>query len=200
MLKTIERVTGQKITIEKLPTVADLRARRLELTRSAIEESLVEAADLERFRVVVDALAGEHDVVEIALAAIKLAHEASATGDDDEEEIPEVKPRGEGRPSGPGGGSSGGRARDPRASRVFVGAGRTMGVRPSDLVGAITGESSVSGREIGAIEVSDRFSLIEVPEARIDEVIAALRSSTIKGKKATVRRDRPGPPPQRKRR
>jgi ATP-dependent RNA helicase DeaD len=83
---------------------------------------------------------------------------------------------------------------------VFVGAGRTMGVRPSDLVGAITGESSVSGREIGAIEVSDRFSLIEVPEARIDEVIAALRSSTIKGRKATVRRDRPGPPPQRKRR
>ena len=200
MLKTIERVTGQKITIEKLPTVADLRARRLELTRSAIEESLVEATDLERFRVVVDALAGEHDVVEIALAAIKLAHENSGTGDDDEEEIPEVKPRGEGRPAGSNGGGSGGRARDPRASRVFVGAGRTMGVRPSDLVGAITGESSVSGREIGAIEVSDRFSLIEVPEARIDEVIAALRSSTIKGKKATVRRDRPGPPPQRKRR
>jgi ATP-dependent RNA helicase DeaD len=199
MLKTIERVTGQKITIEKLPTVADLRARRLELTRSAIEESLVEATDLERFRVVVDALVGEHDVVEIALAAIKLAHEASGTGDDDEQEIPEVKPRGEGRPSTSGGGP-GGRPRDPRASRVFVGAGRTMGVRPSDLVGAITGESSVSGREIGAIEVSDRFSLIEVPEARIDEVIAALRSSTIKGKKATVRRDRPGPPPQRKRR
>jgi ATP-dependent RNA helicase DeaD len=200
MLKTIERVTGQKITVEKLPTVADLRARRLELTRSAIEDNLVEG-DLERFRVVVDALAGEHDVVEIALAAIKLAHEASSTGDDAEEEIPEVKARGEGRPGGSHGATgAGGRARDPRASRVFVGAGRTMGVRPSDLVGAITGESSVSGREIGAIEVSDRFSLIEVPEARIDEVIAALRSSTIKGRKATVRRDRPGPPPQRKRR
>ncbi|MDA0160943.1 DEAD/DEAH box helicase [Solirubrobacter ginsenosidimutans] len=201
MLKTIERVTKQKITIEKLPTVADLRARRLELTRSAIEETLVEGVDLERFRVVVDALAGEHDVVEIALAAIKLAHEAAGSPDEDEEEIPEVKPRGPERErGGTHGGVRPGRERDPRASRVFVGAGRTMGVRPSDLVGAITGESSVSGREIGAIEVSDRFSLIEVPEARIDEVIAALRGSTIKGKKATVRRDRPGPPPPRKRR
>src|SRR4051812_23852458 len=160
MLKTIERVTKQKITIEKLPTVADLRARRLELTRSAIEETLVEGTDdLERFRVVVDALAGEHDVVEIALAAIKLAHEAAGSPDEDEEEIPEVKPRGPDRErGGTRGGVRPGRERDPRASRVFVGAGRTMGVRPSDLVGAITGESSVSGREIGAIEVSDRFS------------------------------------------
>ena len=40
MLKTIERATGQRIAIEKLPTVADLRARRLELTRAALEETL----------------------------------------------------------------------------------------------------------------------------------------------------------------
>ena len=33
MLKAIERLTGQRITVEKLPTVTDLRARRLELTR-----------------------------------------------------------------------------------------------------------------------------------------------------------------------
>src|SRR3954465_15160393 len=37
MLKTIERVTRSKIAVCKLPTVADLRTRRLELTRSAIE-------------------------------------------------------------------------------------------------------------------------------------------------------------------
>ena len=42
MLKTIERVTRQPIAIEKLPTVADLRARRLELTRAALREILLE--------------------------------------------------------------------------------------------------------------------------------------------------------------
>ena len=78
MLKTIERATGQRITIEKLPTVADLRARRLELTRSALEQTLA-GGGLDEFRVVLDTLAGEYDVVEIALAAVKLAHEASVS-------------------------------------------------------------------------------------------------------------------------
>jgi ATP-dependent RNA helicase DeaD len=65
-------------------------------------------------------------------------------------------------------------------------------VRPQDLVGAITGESRLRGGEVGAIEITDRFSLVEVPEAAADEVIAALRRTTIKGRKATVRRDRSG--------
>jgi ATP-dependent RNA helicase DeaD len=63
-------------------------------------------------------------------------------------------------------------------------------MRPQDLVGAITGESQLTGREIGAIEIQDRFSLVEVPLEAADNVIAALRSSTVKGKRATVRRER----------
>ena len=93
MLKTIERVTKQRIAVEKVPTVADLRARRLELTRAALHESLLED-DLEHFRVVVETLADEFDVMEVALAAVKLAHEASGAAAD-EEEIP----RGRSRPA-----------------------------------------------------------------------------------------------------
>ena len=75
-------------------------------------------------------------------------------------------------------------------TRVFVGAGRTDRVRPQDLVGAITGETGLSGRDIGAIHLGDRFAIVEVPAAAAEEVIAALRATTIKGKKPTVRRDR----------
>ena len=189
MLKTIERVTRSKITVEKLPTVADLRARRLEMTRSAIEELLVEG-DLDRFRVVLDALTDEHDVVEIALAAVKLAHEASGQPDDDEAEIPEVRePRAK---------TANAKASRRNMTRLFIGAGRTAGVRPGDLVGAIAGESGVSGQAIGSIEVSDRFSIVEVPDEHAQEIIAALRNSTIKGKKAAVRRDRTAPPKKRR--
>jgi ATP-dependent RNA helicase DeaD len=189
MLKTIERVTRSKITVEKLPTVADLRARRLEMTRSAVEELLVEA-DLERYRVVLDSLADEHDVVEIALAAIKLAHEASGQPDDDEAEIPEVR---EPRAKTPNA-----RAARRSMTRIFIGAGRTAGVRPKDLVGAIAGESGVSGQAIGAIEVSDRFAIVEVPDEHAQEIIGALRATTIKGKKVAVRRDRTAPKRQRR--
>ena len=75
-------------------------------------------------------------------------------------------------------------------TRLFIGAGRAAGVRPKDLVGAIAGESGLAGREIGAIEIADRFSLVEVPSDRADEVIAAMKRTTIKGRKATIRREK----------
>ena len=78
MLKTIEKVAGAPIVVEKVPTVADLRARRLDLTRAALRESLLtDDGDLDRFRVVVETLTDEFDLVEVALAAVKLAHEAA---------------------------------------------------------------------------------------------------------------------------
>ena len=88
MLKTIERVAGAPISVQQVPTVADLRARRLDLTRAALRESLL-GDDLDRFRVVVETLTDEFDLMEVALAAVKLAHEAGGAVDDDEE-IPQV--------------------------------------------------------------------------------------------------------------
>jgi ATP-dependent RNA helicase DeaD len=75
-------------------------------------------------------------------------------------------------------------------TRLYIGLGRTAGVRPGDLVGAITGEAGLSGRDIGAIEIAQRFSLVEVPAPSADDVMAALRASTIKGRRPTVRLDR----------
>jgi ATP-dependent RNA helicase DeaD len=201
MLKAIERLTRQRITVESVPTVTDLRARRMELTRAALQASL-EDDDLDRFRVVIESLTEEFDIQSVALAAVKLAHEA-AGGDVDEEEIPSVAraPQAErpergaprrGPGSGPGGGSGGGRPSDAAVTRLFVGIGRRAGLRPQDLVGAIAGESGLSAREIGAIQITDRFSLVEVPEPAADMVIAALQRSTIRGRRPTVRRERYG--------
>jgi ATP-dependent RNA helicase DeaD len=198
MLKTIERATRQPIALEKLPTVADLRSRRLEQTQAALREILVQG-DLNDFRPVVESLGEEFHLYEVALAAVKLAHEASGPARE-EEELPEVEliPAS----SASGGGSGGGRRKaagpDQRrvrsaqggTTRLFVGTGRAAGVRPADIVGAITGESYLSGRDIGAIEIADRFSLVEVPEAAADDVVAKLRRISIKGKKTTVRRER----------
>ncbi|MER7167081.1 DEAD/DEAH box helicase [Micromonospora sp. NPDC000207] len=195
MLKTIERVTGQRIAIDKMPTVADLRTRRLELTQAALRESLLED-DLTPFRVIVESLSDEFDLMEVALAAVKLAHEATLPGSTDEdEEIPQVavRPNRENRPGMDARGDRRpGRPRTAGTTQVFVGLGRRAGVRPQDLVGAITGETQISGRDIGSIEIADRFSLVEVPTAVAEEVIAGLRASTIKGRRATVRRDRDG--------
>jgi ATP-dependent RNA helicase DeaD len=195
LLKAIERVTKQKITPATLPTIADLRARRLELTRAGLRESLL-ADDLDRYRVVIESLADEFDIVDVALAAVKLAHEASGVETDDEDIPPVTEPVGRARPQRRDAdrrGARRGQPADGRVVRLFFGVGRGAGIRPQDLVGAITGESRLSGRDIGAIEIADRFSLVEVPEQAADEVISAMRRSTIKGKKPTVRRERDTP-------
>jgi ATP-dependent RNA helicase DeaD len=197
MLKAIERHTGSRIEVDRIPTVADLEARRLELTREALEESLLEG-DLDRFRAVVEAVSDDHDIVEVALAAVKLAHEATV-GTEDGEELPDVRLHEE-RPARRSGGQEGGqrRAKDrggrrpPPAemSRIYVGVGREAGIRPKDLVGAIANETSLAGRDIGTIEITRNFSLVEVPTPAMQEVISALGRSTIKGRKASIRPDR----------
>jgi ATP-dependent RNA helicase DeaD len=192
MLKTIERATKQKIAVEKIPTVADLRARRLDLTRAALRESLLDD-DLDGFRVVVESLAEEFDVMEVALAAVKLAHAATG-GPDDDEDIPDVAvsapPERRARTARPDRSQRAGAGGGPGATRLYVSLGREAGLRPQDLVGAITGETSLSGRDIGAIEISGRFSLVDVPEDAADEVIESLRGTKIRGRRATVRRER----------
>jgi ATP-dependent RNA helicase DeaD len=197
LLKTIERATRRPIAIEQLPTLADLRARRLEQMRAALRKIVLED-DLDAFRAVLEPLSAEFGIYEVALAAAKLASEASGTASD-EEELPEIdlaalEDRGgrrkatgrdqrRGRPAGKGPAGKG-------TTRLFVGTGRSSGVRPQDLVGVIARKSNLSGKEIGAIEIADRFSLVEVPEAAADDVVAALRQVSIKGRKATVRRER----------
>ena len=199
MLKTIERVTGQPITIERMPTVADLRNRRLEATQAALRETLIDGG-LDAFKAVAEPLVQEFSPFEVALAAVKLAYEAKH-GARDEADLPAPEPAADDRggPRRTGGPRSSGRRDRPAASgttRLFVGTGRSAGVRPQDLVGVITGKSNLSGRDIGAIEIADRFSLVEVPEAAADDVVAALQQASIKGRRANVRRERyEGRPP-----
>jgi ATP-dependent RNA helicase DeaD len=126
---------------------------------------------------------------------VQLAH-AAVAGDGDDRVIPAVTtahhdPRAT-RPLK----SARGRLVPPEESnagnmaRLFVGAGRRAGIRPGDLVGAITGEAGIQSRAIGAIEIADGFSLVDVPEEMVDDIITALRATKIRGLKPTVKRDR----------
>jgi ATP-dependent RNA helicase DeaD len=191
-LENIERLTGQEFDIAKVPTVADLRERQIELTVAAVREALA-AVDLEDFNVVLHALAGEDSDRNIALAAIKLVHE-SRGATLDEREIPDASDRLRGAP----------KQRKPATRRsdrgkdahregaatgfVHVSLGRRAGMRPGDLVGAIANETGLSGREIGPIRIADAYSVVGVPEDSVDHVVATMQSTTMRGKRVRVRR------------
>ena len=197
LLFNIEKLTKQKIAIERVPTVADLRARQIEQTVTAVREALA-SDDLDDYNDVLNALSGDHNIRTIALAAVKLAHEASGATVD-EAEIPDFShkidrgPRPDrverpahkgGRPAAAGhrgGGTVG-------TGFIYVALGRKAGIRPGDLVGMIANESNLTGREIGPIKITENYSIVGVPEARVDDVIGSLRSSLLKGKRPNARR------------
>ena len=243
-LRNIEKLTRQKIEFATLPTTADLQAKRLELTRTALQELLIEG-DLDQFRVVVESLGHDHDIVDIALAAVKMAHTAGGNATEEGEDIPtprSLEPRYgketgatrgpvKGRDTGDFGGRNSGvrdrGARNPGARRrdvddhgapsplraraeriaaerdgkhprkvsssglgmvrLHLDLGRDSGLRPQDLVGAITNEAGVTGRAVGAIEISDRHAIVEVAEEVAQDVMAALRRSLIRGNRPIVR-------------
>jgi ATP-dependent RNA helicase DeaD len=86
LLRNIEAFTKQKIEIARVPTVADMRARRLERTKAALRERVV-AGGFDDVRAVVESLAEEFDVMDVAAAAVKMA-ETAAGAKEDEREIP----------------------------------------------------------------------------------------------------------------
>lgn len=198
LLHNIEQHTRRKIVIEAVPSVHDLRARRLEITRDALTEA-IEAGGLDAFRSIVESLASEHDVFDVAAAAVKLvdgARDGAMSGEEDIAKVESAPRRPERTFSAaraiPSSERSGPRLR-PKSSdvtRIYIGVGRSAGIRPADLVGAIANEARISSRDIGHIDIADRFSLVEVPGQAADAIIVALRGASIRGKKVLVRRDR----------
>ena len=248
LLRNIERLTGKRIELGSLPTVADLRARRLELTQATLREALLRGGT-DGARVVVETLSAEFDVMAIATAAVHLMQEASdrvvaGSGATDapspapfHEKKPHARPPREPRferetpkparpahpPREPAPAAAEAKVvpretkdapndlaprlapaeprppmvRKPRRDRgteefvrIYISAGRVGGVRPGDLVGAITGEASTSGDAIGTIELSDRFSLVEVRASEADAIVAAINGASIRGKRVTASRYR----------
>ena len=226
LIGNIERLTGRRLDMRSVPTIADLRARQLESTQNALRETLA-AGGGEPFRVVVESLGREFDVLDIAAAALKLAHEAdervsrqraSAPGAQGpsafeapaytdrpgrKEQTDRPARRDTERPSSRPARPSAERAARPADrgplpatapvafTRIYISIGKEAGVRPGDLVGAITGEAKIDGTDIGAIEVAERHALVDARKSRADEVLVALRTTTIRGKKVTASRYRP---------
>ena len=206
LLRGIERVVGQPIAVARVPTVADLRARRVELLRSAILETIQED-EFELYREAVLPLVEQFDPIDIAAAAAKLAADATRGEEPENEvEIPQwenrpARPRDDNRGprgrrdhyEGGDGGRDGGSRRPPRGrngemTRLFIGVGRRRGIRPGDIVGAIVGEAKIPSEGIGAIEIADQFTLVEVAESMADDVLNAMRNATLKGRPFNIRR------------
>jgi ATP-dependent RNA helicase DeaD len=190
LLRNIEQATRQRIAICTVPTPRDVKARRMDMTKGSVRDAIT-AGDLDAYRAVAESLASEFDPMDVAAAAIRLAHEASEGegGSEDDVHIPVIESfarpeRGRGRPE----------THD--MVRIYISGGTRMGMRPADLVGAIANEARVNPRTIGAIEILEAQSFVELPARDVDRTIEALRGATLRGRKLKVYRDRGTEPPK----
>jgi ATP-dependent RNA helicase DeaD len=187
-LRTIETFTGQRMTQAKLPTPADVYARR-DARFSAQLETLLAEPDLGRELSMVDTLleAG-FDATQIAAAAIRFARAGEAQRP--VEEIREAKERVERereRSSEWSRKKSNGR-NEPGMVRLSLNAGRSHGIQPGDVVGAIAGETGIPGRAIGAIDIHADETFVDVKDIHVDRVLKQMQKRMLRGRQVTLKR------------
>ena len=71
-------------------------------------------------------------------------------------------------------------------TRLFLSLGRKDHIMPRDIVGAIAGEANIPGKTIGAIDIYDKFTFVDVPERDARTVLRAMDGNTIKGKAVQI--------------
>ncbi len=81
-----------------------------------------------------------------------------------------------------GGRGGRGRSQDNGMARLFLNVGRDQNIKPGDVLGAIAGESGISGRMIGSIDMYDKYTFVEVPEDCAGEVLECMKRVKIRGK------------------
>ena len=80
----------------------------------------------------------------------------------------------------------------PNEVELFVGAGRALGVRPGDLVGALAGDAGISGGDIGRIQVGERSSFVGVSRAIAAKVLEGRTTLNVRGRDVKLSLAQPG--------
>lgn len=70
--------------------------------------------------------------------------------------------------------------------RLFINVGSNNKIQPKHIVESIASSTGLSGKLIGAIDIYDKYTFVEVPGKYAAEVMEAMRNNTLKGKKINV--------------
>lgn len=167
-LREIMRYANVKIALEHMPSQDDVEESKLVKLADQLRVMLA-AGGYERYARTVEQVMGEeYTALDVAavLLSMQTGTDLAAVAKEAAIELPEPDANG--------------------MVRLQFSVGREHGVTARDLVGAIAGESGISGRAIGAIDIYGSNSCVEVPAEQAREVISIMRSVPIRGQQVTV--------------
>lgn len=210
MLRTIERSTNSRISPMKIPSPETVAERRL----SRLGEQLAETinGDLDFMKEAVAQLCQQLEV-DTDLLAAALLHQVQqerplqlpAIQERARDERSERTDRGSER-SDRGGERGERRSREPRPMpaslgtaealkdnpdlkmcRYVIDVGRENGVGVGNIVGAIANEANIDSRYIGAIQLYDAVTTVDLPDGMPKDVLQHLRKVRVCGKPLNIR-------------
>ena len=186
-MRTIETFTGQRMTLGKLPTPAQVYALRESQFAQKLENMLGESDPGRELSVVNTLLEAGYDAAEVAAAAIRMARAGEAQRPVEEIHEPKANPERE-RERSSEFSRKRSRREEPGMVRLMLNAGRSHGIQPGDVVGAIAGETGIPGRAIGAIDIHADETFVDVKEMHVDHVLKQMQKRTLRGRSITLKR------------
>lgn len=215
MLFSIEKATNQKIESMPIPSISELNQTRL----SRFKESIIEAMEhdsIQSFIPIVDEIKSETEaapeMIMAALAKIAQGDEPLILKESDRPDLTARPPRDDrGRDRDRGGRDSRGREdrqRKPRTrsskpeagmQRYRIDVGHSHGAKPGNIVGAIANEANINSKNIGAIEIHDHFSTVDLPQGMPKETHEVLQKTRVAGQRLAIREWSDEPPKHKKR-
>ncbi len=183
----VQRTTGTPIQKMRLPTLGDVNDKRRERFKEALKETLADEG-LEIYLTMADELGEEFEPRELAAAAFKLLLGDSPEVTEDRLAITEPEERQSYREQRAPRNYKDSKRRGPEGdmTRLKINVGREEGVRPGDIVGAIANEAKVAGSIIGAIEIHEHYSMVDVPSKQVPQVLMAMKTSSIRNHKVNI--------------
>lgn len=176
-LPPLRELFGMKLSPINLTAGTDRLRRRDDAIRSELR-SILSAGVPPREIAPLEPLLAEYDAVEIAAAALQMLERERRIAKSPAAAPMTTTPAAAAQWTG-------------ATSKLFVTLGERDGIKPGDLVGTIAGDAGIPGGSIGKVEVYESHSIVEVPAAESEKIIAALNGKMIKGRKVAVRADRP---------
>jgi ATP-dependent RNA helicase DeaD len=189
LLKSIERVTRQKLVESELPSVDDVNAQRVEKFRDSITTALT-SPSIDLFRRLIEGYERDHDVpmADIAAALALQSRDGeeflmTEPPPEKRRERPERGPRDDGAPR------KRREVRDDLATyRISV--GKRHKAMPGAIVGAIANEGGLHRSDFGHIDIRLDYSLVELPAKLSKQTLKALEKTRIQGQLIELRPDR----------
>ncbi len=163
-LAEIQKFAHTRIRRQRVPSVDDVE----EIRNGAVLEKVRQVMESEtdgKYAAMVEKLTGEdHSSLDVAAALLKMTMEKDGKG------------AGVAVPAEPVVHFSAA-----EMIRLMIKLGKNQSIRPGDIVGAIAGETDLPGRMIGAIDIHDRFSFVDVPQTFAASVMEIMNRCQIKG-------------------